>query len=1520
MKRTNIEDIYRLSPLQEGMLFHTACAPDSGVYFRQLAWTLSRLDVEAFKSAWEQVVHRHPVFRTGFISDRGARPVQAVHREATLSWQYLDWSGLNHQEEESRLQEFLREDRRRGFDLSLPPLMRFTLIRLGPDRYQFIWSHHHLLVDGWTMPLVRREVTLLYEANQKGQQANLGSPRPYRDYIAWLEKQDIEQARQYWQAALAGVTEPVKVLPDTGCNGSSGTAYRELFLPLDTLRSFAKKNRLTLNTVVQAAWGLVVGRCSGQDDVVFGAVVSGRPAELQGVEEMLGPFINTLPVRIRLHPDTNVLEWMKSLQSQQLEARHYDYTALSQIQEWSEVRRGASLFDVALAFENFPVNDESLGSSKHSFQLLDARSFEQVHFPLTLAAEAGKKLCLSLHYDAAKFTQSTADRILHHMATVLEQLPSASSATLRGISLFSHAEAALLRQAGQSRTSCSENRPVHAVFEEQAAARPDQIAAQYGNDSITYRQLDRRANHLAARLVRAGVTSGDIIGVYLERSIDMLVALLGVLKAGAAYLPLDLTYPGERLQFMLSDAESRLLITGAQNSPASLHTDAQTLLLDDGLAESAPRIDVAPESAAYVMFTSGSTGRPKGISVPHRAITRLVRDSDYVRFGPDSVIAQASNCSFDAATMEIWGTLMNGGRLVGVSRDDLLSPANLAALIRTHGITTLFITTAVFHQIAAEAPETFYGLENLLTGGERMDPRAMRAVLHSRPPRRLLHVYGPTENTTFSTWKLVEQVEDGAASVPIGNSISSTDIYVIDTSGELAPIGAPGELWAGGAGLAHGYVGRPELTAEKFIPDPFSGKAGARLYRTGDRVRRLPDGSIDFLGRVDRQVKIRGFRIEVGEIEAAVSVHPGVKEIAVLAREDRAGIRKLVAYFVPSGIPGVSSAELRSFLKNRLPEYMVPSLWVVLEALPLNSNGKVDEKLLPEPHAESEHPEGAAVPVTEAEQTLLSIWKQVLGAERISMDANFFDLGGDSILSMQIAARAGRAGLRINPRLLFQYPTIRELAAKAEPATSKPVREAVVAGPATLTPVQLWFFEQELADPQHFNQSIIVEVPSGCDASALQQAFQRLVEQHDALRMRYHRDDQGWHQHVSSINDAPAPSLLQFHCDESVPERSKAVVEERCARLQASLHLQHGPLLRAALFSFGEVQPKWLFVTIHHLVVDVVSWSILLDDLATAYRQITANLPVRLGEKTTSFHRWGRMLADYAAGPVAQRELSYWLAPERKSIQALPVRGAGDQTEASAVHMAAELGKEETQVLLQEVCKSWKIAPHELALAAFAHTISRWTGDRRLLVDVEGHGREALFSEIDLSRTVGWFTSIAPVLLDLGPESSLVEQVKRVKEQLRAVPNGGIGYGILRYLGPYEIRREMLQHPRAEIVFNYMGKLDQTGKGDSLFRTVDAARGSVVSPRAKRRYLFEINGGVREGSLQFVWSYSPDLHRPAEMEKLRDDFIATLNEIAGRHSGLAAPVYTPSDFPDAGLTQSQLNSFLEQLQAMGEDS
>ncbi|WP_231295569.1 non-ribosomal peptide synthetase [Gloeocapsa sp. PCC 7428] len=1057
MGMQNVEDFYPLSPMQQGLLFHTLSAPDTGVYFNQLVCTLvGQLNIPVFERVWQQVIQRHSILRTCFRWEGIKEPVQIVLRQVQLPLKHYNWQDLSSTEQQEKLAAFLESDRTLGLDLTQAPLMRLALIQLSENTYQFVWNTHHLITDGWSTSLLLEEVFKFYTAFCQGKELQLAPPRPYRDYIKWLHKQDLTKAEAFWRQTLSGFSAPTNLRIEKSLSSTHNQikyATQQIKLSASqtaAMRSLVRQQQITLNTLLQGAWAWLLSYYSGETDVLFGVTVSGRPVTLVGAESMAGLFINSLPLRVQVAADTSVVAFLKHIQAQQAEISQYEYSPLVQVQRWSEIPRGMTLFNSILVFENYPVDTSK--RQIDNLEILNVVTDERTNYPLTVTVVPSKELSLEIAYNRDRFDDDAMTRMLGHLNNLLAGIVTNPQQRLSDLPLLTEAEKqTLLVKWNNTQTEYPQNVYLHQLFEAQVEKTPNAVAVVHENQHLTYQHLNQKANQLAHYLQKHGVAPEVLVGICLERSLEMIVGLLAILKAGGAYLPLDPAYPQERLAYMLADAQVSVLLTQESFSAKFSDTSAQVICIDnEELIIQQPQTNLINQNRldnlAYVIYTSGSTGKPKGVMIEQASLVNYTQAAitEYKINSSDRIL-QFASISFDAAAEEIFPCLVQGATLVLRTDEMLTSISYFLEKCRQQSLTILDLPTAFWQQLTSE----LYALKLTLPlsvrlviiGGEKASTDKVLIWQKCVDKRiRLVNSYGPTETTVVATtYDLSEQTF--TQEIPIGKAISNIQTYILDRYLQPVPIGIPGELYISGQGVARGYLNQPELTAEKFIPNPFD-TGDTKLYKTGDLVRYRSDGNIEILGRVDQQVKIRGFRIELGEIEAKLIQHLMVQDSVVVVIEDNFGDKRLVAYIVPNTqnndleknselIP-----ELRQLLKASLPNYMLPSAFVLLDKLPLTPNGKIDRKALSiADQIDANIGTTYRTPRTPVEEKLAKIWADLLKVKQVGIEDNFFDLGGHSLLLTQLVFQVRQTWqIELPLSSLWEMPTIASLAQSIETA------------------------------------------------------------------------------------------------------------------------------------------------------------------------------------------------------------------------------------------------------------------------------------------------------------------------------------------------------------------------------------------------------------------------------------------------------------------------------------------------------
>ncbi|SFX55819.1 non-ribosomal peptide synthase domain TIGR01720/amino acid adenylation domain-containing protein, partial [Thermoactinomyces sp. DSM 45891] len=1028
-----IMDLYPLSPLQEGMLFHTLHDQGdehSAPYIVQLSFQFKgKLNLPIFEQAWESVIQRHDIFRSAFVWDEMEEPLQVVYQQIPFQLNQVDWRSLSVEAQEEKRNAFLLSDRKQAFSFDEAPLMRVTVIQEAEEEYRVVWTHHHILLDGWSLPVVFNELLTVYKQRVQGQTVDLPKSPPYKKYIQWLKEQDQEQAEQYWREKLRGFTAPTPLLID---NNGQGNGYTEKGIYVseeDTqdLQNWAKSNKLTLSTVIQGAWAYLMSRYSGENDIVFGVTSSGRPTEIVDVENIVGPFITTSPTRIQLTDDVKIGEWLQQLQEEEIERRQFEYASLTEIQGWSEVPRGTPMFESLYVFENYPVKEESSGD----LEIGDLEGVEQTHYPLGLTVVPGSQLSLKLMYDRSRFDESTIQRVLDHLHLVLKQMMENKDQALSGLVYVTEAEQKqLLEEWNDNAMAYPRKCTIHQLFEEQVNRTPDMVAIVDEHQQLTYREMNEKANQLAHYLQKQGVGAESLVGLCFHRSVEMIVSLMGIWKAGAAYVPLDPSYPESRLRYIIEDTGLQVLIsneevgwTPTEVKIVCLDKDREMISRESILS---PVCDVTGENLAYVIYTSGSTGNPKGVLVQHHSVINLSYGLNQEVFSlgtPANLrVSLGSSIAFDASVQELQ-MLLYGSSVYVISNEVRRDSQQFISFVRENQLDVLDMTPSLLQSLVDDGlfeGENVHIPSTVWVGGEAITPSLWEQLV-KLDQTQFYNVYGPTECTVDATYYRIDQ---NSKKVTIGRPLPNVQAYVLDGNLLPVPVGVTGELYLGGAGLARGYLNRPELTDERFIPHPFH--EGERLYRTGDLVRYFADGNLEYLGRIDNQVKIRGFRIELGEIEANLERHPLVKEAVVLVREDQPGDQRMVAYVVGAGSPH----EWREHLEGLMPVYMIPAHFIEVDALPLTTNGKVDRKALNLLKIQRENTSSILmIPRDDIEYKLIQIWQELLNIEEIYVKDDFFNRGGHSLLVLKLVSKIReRFGVEMKVSALIENPTVEGIA------------------------------------------------------------------------------------------------------------------------------------------------------------------------------------------------------------------------------------------------------------------------------------------------------------------------------------------------------------------------------------------------------------------------------------------------------------------------------------------------------------
>ncbi len=1508
-RSSRLEDVLPLSPLQEGLLFHALFDEHSvDVYTAQLVVDLQgSLDVHRLRAAAAALVQRHGCLRTGFVRDVGD-PLQVVLWDVEVPWVEVDLTRWADDERDTELTRLLDEDRVTRFDMDKPPLVRFMVIKVGPDRHRLVMSNHHIVFDGWSTPLLMRDLFSLYASH--GDATGLPAVRPYRDFLAWQSGQDRTVALDAWAQALHGVEGPTLLAADRRAGGAAlpdrvvATVPPELTTRLTRL---ARTSGVTMNTLVQAGWGIVLARLTGCSDVVFGATVSGRPHQLPDVESMVGLFINTIPVRVRLDPAESVADLLARVQSEQTALLDHQYAGLAEIQRRIGVRE---LFDTLTVYESFPFDAASITAAQQAAGLRSTAVDRPIatHYPLTLmvSPEDG---CLSLvlQYRPDVFDQAAVQTTADRLVRVLTEMVTSPDRAVSAVDVLSDHERRRLLVDWSDTGVQLPDASLPELFEAQVRRTPARTAVVCGDTALTYAELNAQANQLARYLIEAGIGAEHVVALVLPRSVEMIVAVLGVLKAGAAYLPIDPAYPDQRVRFMVADARPELLITSTGTAPAI--PEIRSLVLDDpamadGLAGH-PATDASdhdriqplhPDNPAYIIYTSGSTGTPKGVLVAHHNVVALFAGTRRLfDFTEDDVWSLFHSYAFDFSVWELWGALVHGGRLVVISREAARSPADFLEVLRREAVTVLCQTPSAFYQLI-EAEQEYPGgcaelaLRTVVFGGEALDLSRLSAwyARHPDDAPRLVNMYGITETTVHVSHLSMNRDLAAApnatrAASLIGAPLPGLRAHVLDSALGVAPIGVPGELYIGGGQLTRGYLGRAGLTATRFVAGPYGG-AGERLYRTGDLARWTADGTLEFLGRADDQVKIRGFRIELGEVESVLAAHDGVAQAAVVARQDGPRGGYLAGYLVPVAGTGIDLAALREHLAAGLPEHMVPAAFVVLDALPLTSNGKLDRRALPAP--DFADVVTSREPSTPFERVLSDLFAEVLGLERVGVDDSFFDLGGHSLLATRLVSRIRSArGVEVSIRSIFDSPTVAGLAAVLDSGTGDDVRPPLVRVdrpdpvPLSFAQQRLWFLYRLEGPSPTYNIPFAARLSGRLDAEALRSAVHDVVARHETLRTVFPDHAGTPYQRVLDVTEAPVVVTI----DEIAEDR---IADELAAAAGYRFELDREPPARFHLFRSGP-HDHALCMVIHHIAGDEWSTAPLLADFAAAYRARCAGDPPRwspLPVQYIDYTLWQRELlgTEGDRDSLAAAQAQYWTTalrgiPDELTLPVDRARPRASTHRGGTVYGALPVATFEGLQALGRDLGASEFMLVEAAVAVLLYKLGAGT-DIPLGAPIAGRTDSAL------DHLVGFFVNTLVVRNDLSGNPTLAEVVSRVRNTALA----GYAHQDLPFERLVEIlnpQRSLSRHPLFQTMVVY-----QNRAGDPP--DLDGVRITQINDRldtAKFDLSFRFTEDFRfvddvldteDAGLAIAINYSADLFDRATVESMLTWLLRVLTVMA----------------------------------------
>jgi amino acid adenylation domain-containing protein/non-ribosomal peptide synthase protein (TIGR01720 family) len=1507
----NVANIFPLTPLQEGMLFHALLDTSADAYFQQVVWEVrGSIDIDAFEAAWSQIVSRYDALRTVFGHLGTDRPLQVVLREQPVRVDVVDFSGIATAEQPASVERFIAEDRAKPFDLARGPLMRLFLLRRGDAAWTAIWSHHHIVLDGWSIAIVLADWVKTYTALRKRQQPVLGPTAPWSHYIRWLESRAAAPSEIYWRDYIAGfeTATPLPMLSGEGAGTKDGRIDFSFDLGSETSRRlgrWAARHNATANAAVHAMWAILLGRYCGTSDVLFGTVVSGRPPEVAGIEQMVGNFVNTIPVRLRPQDDLTIAEFLATARNDLIASTPHQFFPLSRIQAQSPLR--AQLLGSLIAYENYPVDQSRLDEGEQSlgFTIEGARTVELTHYPLAVQFLPGESLHVRIVGRGDEHTERQLRRLEGHFRRIVDVALEDDARRIGDIDLLSDAECAELAES--LNPPFDENVPpsVLPLIAWQAEQHPDAIAVEGRSLSLSYRALDRESASLGARLrTEHRIGRDDVVPLLAGRDAHAILGMVSVLRAGAAYLPLDPEQSRGRLTQFLAQSQARVVL--ADPASAELARAIATVpvveiepgrAMNDAAVTALPPAD--PRALAYVIYTSGSTGEAKAVAIEHRSLGNLVAalsDAVYRDLPASMRIAVVASFGFDASIKQIYAALCGGHTLVVADADTRRDPVALSNWFVNSKIAVADATPTMLSAIVGtgNAARLRQNLRHLLIGGEALPATLVSALLDGPRSLEITNVYGPTECCVDTT---AHRCSVGAVdTTSIGRPLKNQRVYLLDAKLRPVPFGAPGEICVGGLGVARGYLGRADLTAEKFRPDPFV--PGGTLYRTGDRGRWRANGELEFLGRSDDQIKIRGHRIEIGEIETHLNAHPGIAAAAVLTREEEHGLG-LIACIVPRAPLTVHT--LRRDLAASMPDYMLPAAWFTLPSLPMTTGGKVDRVQLMRGLGDyAPLPMGIAhVPPRNAlERRLVLLWGELIGNVDIGIEDNYFSLGGDSIKAITLVSRLHREGWALALKDLFAHPTIAELAPylrRIEPTRRVGTRPASV----PLTPMQTRRLVGLAAPPARFNQTILLRATEALDAAAVRAALSAVVRHHEALRLAVRQEAGTWRQ-AAMENPPVSLDVVDLRASANPAEELAAHAE----KVQGSHDPTNGRVLAAAIYR--RVDGDRLLISVHHFAIDAVSWRVLLEDLMVAYRAARDGVRLAL-PPTTGYLDWAAGLEAEAAR-VRTKEFAHWDGILRANVAPLTFDGASAANrEGDAAEVSRRLDSAASAAIVSTANELYRTTPEELLVVALARAFARWNGNSRLRIALEGNGRSGSLG-LDIARTIGWFTALYPVIVDLPTGRDPGYQVRAIKEQLRAVPGDGVGFGLLRWIAG--AGAALPAEPEIPVLFNYLGRVGEAVESNG-FAWDDTPIGSDVDAALLRHHELNLSAALIGNELRLGLRYGGRRLAGDKANRLIDLWAEEAAVIADHLvRGVAVPQLTPSDLTYAGISLDELESIV----------
>ncbi len=1515
-----------LSSAQERLWFLEQLEPGNPLYNISGAVNVKgKLNIEALRKSFAQIIKRHKILSTAQISVEGK-----VQQQVINDAEFIIEKFKIAENDQSSLQKFILDYTRKPFDLSKPPVLRACVIEIREDQNIILFSMHHIAGDGWSISILIKELSEFYNSNISNRKPRLKNlPIQYSDYAAWqrenLKGNLLKQQLQFWKNELKDSVSLIDLPvdhPRTRVKTYNGEIFKfELDdkTSAELMRIF-KAEKITYFSGLLAVFQILFARYSHQTDFNIGIPVSNR--EDEQLENLIGIFINTLVIRSKLKPQTTFRELVHEVNKKSQYAFSNQDVPFEMLVDELNLERSLALtplFQVMFAYQNTPKAELKLDG-------LDVELFEPdtktAKYELTLfMSEEKGKFIGQLEYNSDLYEQSTIQRMCSHFQSLAKRVTEETDTDIFKIQYLNeneitdllnknslnHKEVEFISELNKGIEA--NPKTIHKLFEKQAALTPDIIAVSYYQNYLTYKQLDKKANKLARYLINHGLETENVVGLLFNRSLEMIVSLFAVLKAGCAYLPLDVSYPKERLEYIIEKSEAKFILTESSHYAILENVNTNKIFIDkqrlkiETLQDTAPKVKVRPENLAYIIFTSGSTGVPKGVMITHSSVINLTENL-YRKIYKDLNIKNPkivlnAPIMFDASVQQIM-MLLYGISLYLINEDmrmDLNSFSGYLQKYEIDGIDCVPSQLKILIEnglLEKKYPSIF------LPGGEAIDAATWESLINAEN-KFVFNMYGPTECTVDS---IVCQIDKKIKTPSIGRPLGNIEVYILDENLNLAPQNVSGEIYLGGACLARGYYNQPDLTAEKFIPNPFNQSPGRLLYKSGDTGKYLKDGNIAFLGRRDNQIKLHGFRIELEEIENVLRKYHNIKDVKVVNKSESNGSVRLVAFYSSRKNENIEKEILIAHLRKSLPYYMIPQFFIKVDEFPFTENGKVDVKILRKMDYNFEVVQKEKIiPQTELELKLAEIWSEVLKAKEIGVEDNFFELGGDSILSIQVAAKANKNNIPITTKNIFQFPTIKQLVENIDLKLPENLT-SVTEGEIPLTPIQHSLFAQKLENVNHFNQSVLLELQEKSDIIILGNAIKYVINYHDAFRIRFKEIDNKWKQYYSDQNSEEVE--IKYFDFSSQKENISSLINGEAEKLQEKLNIEAGPLYQIAYVRVPDSENDKLIFIIHHLIIDGISWRILLDDIQTAYEALKQNEEIFLSSKGNSFKDWA-LLLNNKYKILAENSSEYWLKLtniHESNLQADFLNG--DNIESSTAEIVTKLNEEETKLLIEYDKNSSIKNLQSILLFASAKAFQNYSGKKSVVFALEGHGREAGAENVNINRTIGWFTSLFPFKVDLQTNSIISEEIKAIKKQLQNIPMNGLSYGVIKYLREDDVSQKLRMIPNPEISFNYLGKFQE--ENNSAFSIAEFGLRNERAPLNKRQFKIDISAIIAENKLIIRWFFSKKLFSEATIERLSENLIEILRNII-----LQTEADKIEKIEDDNLTEDDITNIIYEL-------